>query len=125
MAFHPCMAGPHYNPAKNFLVYVGLMGPQELQRYRLRFCRNHFGAIQEDLAEFKVSPEDGTVGPLEGPSAKCLACGKPASEVDWQLFVTCYPTQHEREDYWSRLHVNCRLPTWYQDLWVEEDSGKS
>ena len=122
MAYHPCIAGPHYNPAKNYLVYVALVQGELSQRYRLRFCRNHFSAVQEDLAEFKVSPEDGTVGPLESAPPNCLACGQPTSEVDWQLFVTSYPTQHEREDYWSRLHVDCILRSWYQDLWVKQSA---
>ena len=122
MAFHPCTAGPHYNPLKNYLVYIGLMGPEQTERYRLRFCRTHFAAVQEDLAQFKVSPEDGTVGSFDRPPPQCLACGKPTSEVDWQLFVTCYPAQHQREDYWSRLHVDCRLPSWYQDLWVKQSA---
>jgi hypothetical protein len=42
--------------------------------------------------------------------ADCLTCSQPLTEVGWQLFITAYPTQDERKDYWARIHTDCRLP---------------
>lgn len=117
MAFFPCAAGPHVHARKNFLLYVGWGRGSDIRRYKLRFCSTHYALIQEDLAQFKVSPGEGAAGAGDVVPADCLSCGKPVDEVGWQLFATGYPPNDEREDYWAHIHVDCRLP----DLLREPD----
>jgi len=122
MAFYPCDFNGHFNPKKNYLVYVGLGAGNEFSRWRLRFCAAHIGVVQEDLAEFKVSPEDGTISGGNLVAANCFSCGQPISENRRQLFVTCYPPDDEREDYWAGVHVNCSLPELLQDRWSSKSA---
>ena len=115
MAFFPCNWGPHYNPRKNFLLYAGYGSGQSMSRYRLRLCLAHVGRVQQELSEFKVNPENGTLSGGDTAMSNCLACGKPLDETGWKLFLTCYPPNNEREDYWAGIHVDCRLPEWLRD----------
>jgi hypothetical protein len=119
MAFFPCVAGPHANPGKNYLVYVGVGLGNQFDRWRLRFCRVHLPLVQEQLAEFKLNPESGTVGGNDVPSPNCFACGEPLGETGRQVFLTCYPPNNEREDYWARIHVTCSVPPLLQDSWTQ------
>jgi len=110
MAFFPCDDGPHYNPRRNYLVYVGVGSGTEFTRWRLRFCEAHLSLIQEHLAQFKVNPEDGTVSGGDPMRSDCLSCSQPVDQTGRNVFLTCYPPKNEREDYWARIHVDHSLP---------------
>ena len=122
MAFFPCDYGPHYNPRRNFLTYVGIGRGTEFSRWRLRFCQAHVGAVQEYLAEFKVNPENGTVAGGDAAVSKCVSCLEPVDPTGRQLFVTCYPPEDEREDYWSHIHIDCTVPDPIHDRWSSKSA---
>jgi hypothetical protein len=122
MAFYPCDYGPHYNPARNYLLYVGYGAGTEINRWRLRFCGTHLSTVQEHLSEFEVSPEDGALAGGNEAMTHCLSCGQPIGENRRQLFVTCYPPDHERKDYWAGVHVNCSLPDVIHDKWASKSA---
>jgi len=122
MAYFPCDYGSHYNPRKNHLVYVGVGAGTEMSRHRLRFCQAHVSAVQEYLAQFKVDPANGTVAGGDVMLANCLSCSQPVDQTGRQLFVTCYPPNDEREDYWSRIHVDCSLPDVIHDRWMSKSA---
>ena len=122
MAFYPCDYGPHYNPRRNFLSYVGVGSGTEMSRWRLRFCAAHIRAVQEYLSEFEVNPENGTVSGGNAAMANCLSCGQPIDQTGRQLFVTCYPPEEERKDYWARIHVDCTVPDPIHDRWVSKSA---
>ena len=109
-----CSVGGHFNPLKSYLLYISWGHGSDFQRYKLRFCGTHLSSVEQDLSEFEVSSENGTLSGGDAAIANCLSCGKPLDEVRWYLFATCYPTQNERKDYWASLHVDCRLPTLLQ-----------
>jgi hypothetical protein len=112
MALFPCVRGPHTFRGKASSVYVGLLADGvDADRWKLRFCGSHLLEFNQDLAQFKVTIENDAVR-ANGSLDTCLACLKPAGEVDWQLFVTVYPANQEREDYWGKLHVDCRVPAY-------------
>ena len=122
MAFFPCDFGPHFNPRRNYLCYVGVGAGTDFKRWRLRFCSAHIRAVQEHLSEFKVSPEDGTVSGGHAAMANCLACGQPVDQIRRQLFVTCYPPEDEREDYWASIHLTCNVPDVIHDRWMSKSA---
>lgn len=122
MAFYPCDYGPHYNPRRNYLLYVGEAIGADVNRWRLRFCLAHLGAVQEYLSEYKVSPEDGAISGGDTAMANCLSCGQPLDQTRRQLFVTCYPADNEREDYWARIHVDCTVPDVIHDRWMSKSA---
>jgi len=110
MARFPCSAGNHYNRGRNHHAYLAWGSGDDFTRLRLRLCAIHFALFQENLAEFKCPPSDFTGSTDWTPSSNCVACLQPASEVCWQVFITCYPPDNEREDYWGKLHIDCALP---------------
>lgn len=110
MTARRCQVDGHALLAGTNLFYVRFGHGQDFERYRLRFCRLHARAVYEDLAEFEVNPEDGTLSGGDPSMTKCLSCGKPVDETGWYAFLTSYPTKDERKDHWSRLHVDCRVP---------------
>lgn len=122
MAFYPCDLGPHYNPRRNYLTYVGVGLATDMSRWRLRFCSAHVRAVQEHLSQFKVNPENGTVSGGDLVLAQCLTCGQPIHEFGRQLFVTCYPPDNEREDYWARVHLECTVPDLISDRWASKSA---
>lgn len=111
MAFLPCSVGPHANPFRNSLFYVARGGGLDMFRFRLRLCPGHRAVVQDNLAQYKVTPDDVALGWNDAPS-ECFACGQPIAELGDQMFVTGYPAQNEREDYWFRIHRDCSLPDW-------------
>ena len=115
MAYNPCVVGPHFNPLKNYLSYVAWGRGNDMKRYRLRMCREHVVALQEDLLQFEVNPENGTIRGGNSAMAECLSCSEPLGEAVWQVFITCYPPDNERKDYWTHIHVGCQLPEYLQD----------
>ena len=122
MAFYPCDFGPHYNPRKNFLTYVAIGSGTEMTRWRLRFCAAHVGAVQQHLAEFEVDPSNGTIAGGDASMSHCLSCGQPIDETRRQLFVTSYPPDQERKDYWAQMHVDCTVPDPIHDRWVSKSA---
>ena len=113
MAFYPCDYDGHWNPKKNYLFYWAVGSGIRFTRWRQRYCAIHAAVVQEDLLEYKVDPVDTAIG-NGGLLAKCFACDEPIRESGRQLFLTCYPPNDEREDYWARIHDECSLPLPYQ-----------
>jgi hypothetical protein len=86
-----------------------------MQRWKLRLCAIHAATIQEDLAQYKVLPEDAATGLLNGTPTECLSCNEPVDHLGVQLFVTGYPANDQREDYWANIHETCSLPAWFME----------
>jgi len=115
MAFFPCDFGPHPNrKGRNQNLYVGVVSGEDATRWSLRLCQIHFADVQEHLAQFEVVWTDDAAG-FFGAVHSCLACLQPAGEVDWQLFVSSYPANNERKDYWAKLHINCEVPAYLKE----------
>ncbi|HEX6827174.1 MAG TPA: hypothetical protein VF077_12725 [Nitrospiraceae bacterium] len=110
MTVRRCQVEGHALLTGTNLFYVRVGHGDDFDRYRLRFCRMHARVVYEDLSEFEVSPEDGTLSGGDDAMTNCLADGKPVDESGLYVFVTSYPTKNERKDHWSRLHMDCRLP---------------
>jgi hypothetical protein len=112
MAFFPCDFGPHSHNGRNSLFYVGQLDGQESHRWRLRLCLGHCVDVQQHLAKFKVLPEERTISGADTRPADCLSCGQPLVERGLQLYVTAYPANDEREDYWASIHAGCAVPAY-------------
>ena len=110
-----CDYGPHLWPRKKHLFYLAWGQNGDYQRYRLRFCPEHLTVIEEHLAEFEAEALGVAIRTGHFPVPKCLACRQPTGELDWQVFITGYPAQNERKDYWGGLHLNCVLPEPFTD----------
>jgi hypothetical protein len=109
MAFAPCDVGPHRHSGPNRGHYIAVVKGDSADRWSLRICDGHLADVEKHLAQFEVSFTDDATG-FNGAPTSCLTCLEPTNEVDWELFITGYPAKNERKDYWSKLHVNCRLP---------------
>lgn len=116
MSYFPtCDFESHPWLKKKHLVYVGLAHRGETSRYRLRFCPTHLGVLEEHLGDYEVMSLQATVGPDDWRVINCLSCGEPIEEVGWQLFITCYPSQDERKDYWARVCKPEHVPAYLRD----------
>jgi hypothetical protein len=113
-----CDFDGHFWPKKKHLFYVAVGSGGDFSRYRRRFCSHHVESIQEDLAEHELVTVDGAVRSDYGHMADCFSCGEPVKEGGRQVFITGYPTQDERKDYWGRLHESHQLPEYLQDTMV-------
>lgn len=109
MAMFPCDVGPHRHRGRNYNIYVARGSGADFTRYMSRLCGEHFAFVQQDLAKYKVGAED-TAFSADSGLTDCLSCGEPAVELWQQLFLTCYPTDNQREDYWARIHFGCPTP---------------
>lgn len=118
MAFYPCDFGGHWNPKRNYLFYWAVGSGLEITRWRRRYCALHASIVQDDLSEYKVDPVDSALG-ISDLLANCFTCGDPIREGGRQLFLTCYPADDQREDYWARIHDECSLPPPWQDNQVD------
>ena len=117
-----CCWGPHPWFKKKALYYVGWGRGGDFKRYRLRFCYAHAALVDEHLAECEAGTLEAALRRGELPEAKCLACSKPITEVAWQVFITGYPAQDERKDYWSQIHVDCQLPDYLRDSYLNPEA---
>lgn len=111
-----CDFDGHFWPKKKHLFYVAVGNGADFSRYRRRFCAHHVETIQEDLAEHEILPIEATVSSMDGRMANCLSCGEPVTERGRQVFITGYPTQDERKDYWGKLHDGHDLPEYLLDV---------
>lgn len=111
MALRPCDDGAHRHPLRNSYYYLALVGPADESRRRLRLCPSHSLQIQNDLSEYEVDPVNGALR-IPDNEARCFSCHQPALQGCWNVFVTGYPAKDEREDYWTRVHIDCSLPRW-------------
>lgn len=111
MARFPCSVGPHRNLGRAYTAYFHMYGGGVNEDSRIRLCAEHVALVQNDLAQFEVDPESGTMRTL-GMDTHCLTCGKPVGKGDWQVSVTCYEPNNECKDYGASLHTDCRLPVW-------------
>lgn len=110
-----CDFGSHPYFKKKHLVYVMVGRGAEGYRWRLRFCPDHLAVLQEDLAQFEVRTHVRTIRALDVTSVECVAGDGPVREGGWQFFLTCYPAQDERVDYWTGIHGQCSLPVYLKD----------
>lgn len=110
-----CSYDGHFWPRKKHLFYIGVGRGGDVQRWRLRFCPSHVLDVQEYLSQFEVTSEYATLRDGGSQFRNCLPCGKPADQLSAQLFITGYPTQDERKDYWANVHIGCQLPAFLQD----------
>jgi hypothetical protein len=112
MAFLPCDRGLHPNPrGRNEIVYSAYGDGGDFSRFRLRLCHTHALEVYDRLTPFLVQADDLASEDIERPTT-CITCGEPLVQAGWQVFVTCYPTQNDRVDYWALLHTDCRFPDW-------------
>lgn len=118
MAQYPCSTDNAPYKGAQQTIYVALVRGSESSRYKLRLCPSHFASAQDHLAEFKVDPTSGTPAWF-GTGAKCITCFKPMDEYGWQVFLTVYPANQEREDYWGCLHDQHEVPFY---LYLHPDS---
>lgn len=118
MAQYPCSNDNAAYRGAQQTIYVALVRGSESSRYKLRLCPSHFTSAQDHLAEFKVDPTSGTPAWF-GTGAKCITCLEPLDEYGWQVFLTVYPANQEREDYWSGLHDHHEVPFY---LYLHPDS---
>ena len=109
MAIFPCDVGPHKHSGKNINFYIGMIKGPETKRYSLRLCDLHWGQIEPHLAKYEVVVDSSALSGNPFPDW-CASCGEPVHERGWQLFVTAYPPQHDRKDYWFQIHDQCTLP---------------
>lgn len=104
---------------KKHLVYVMVGRGAEGFRWRLRFCPDHLAVLQEDLAQFEVGAHVRAIRASHSAAIECVAGDGPVREGGWQFFLTCYPSQDERVDYWTGVHDQCRLPVYLRDQYQE------
>lgn len=117
MALPRCDYDGHFWPKKKHLFYVGWGQNEQKVHYRLRFCATHADLVDQDLSEFEVPTVLDTTGAAYAAFANCLSCRQPVNGTSWQVFVTGYPAQDERKDYWGQLHVDHQLPEYLRDRW--------
>lgn len=113
-----CDYDGHFWPKKKHLFYVAVGSGGDFLRYRRRFCAYHCGSVQEDLAEHELVFTNGALRPDNSGMANCFSCGQPVKQGGRQVFITGYPTQDERKDYWGRLCDGHELPEYLQDTMV-------
>jgi hypothetical protein len=114
VARFPCSVENHYNRGRNHYVYVAWGTGDNFTKARLRLCPIHFATFQDNLAQFKCPSYDNAVGTDWGPNTDCVTCLQPVDERGWQVFITSYPPNNEREDYWGKLHIDCIPPAAFQ-----------
>lgn len=105
-----CDYGPHFWPRKKHLFYVSWGQANDYKRHRLRFCVEHTPVVEEYLSEFEISAHEPTGSSWNHGVVHCLSCGEPVEEIGWQVFITGYPAQDQRKDYWAGLHIDHLLP---------------
>lgn len=117
MALLPCDFGPHRNLGRNITVYFGAGSGGFMERHSWRLCSRHWDEIHVGLAQYEVDPESGAIS-TSTTQALCLTCSEPVNELGRQIFVTSYPAQNDRKDYWSKIHDDCSLPqSWPKPEW--------
>lgn len=112
-----CSFDGHLWPRKKHLFYVAVGRNGDFLRHRLRFCPTHAAVVEEHLSEFEVRTENVAAGSANWSMVKCLADGEPVDQIGVQVYITGYPTQDERKDYWACLHDACILPIFLRDLY--------
>lgn len=116
MTFLPvCNWDGHFWPKKKCLFYIAVGNGGQYDRWRLRFCPAHAGEVHEYLSERELSIANLTVGASKIAATNCFSCGQPVEHGGTQVFITGYPTQDERKDYWLEVHRSCRLPSHFYD----------
>lgn len=96
-------------------VYVALGQLGTFDRYKLRLCSLHFASVENHLSEYEVMPVDEATRPL-GPSSKCLSGGEPLIDTGWQFFVTAYPADDQRKDYWGYICYSHETPAYLKPI---------
>lgn len=110
-----CNFDGHFWPKKKCMFYMAYGHGSTFDRWRLRFCPEHAATVDEDLSEHELSIANLTGTAVKAAASKCFSCGEPVDEGSWQCFVTGYPTQNQRKDYWFQIHGHCSLPSHLAD----------
>lgn len=110
-----CNFDGHFWPKKKALFYVAFGHGAVFDRWRLRFCPSHAGDVDQYLSQAELGAVENTLSRIKIMAAECFACGQPLGEEPWQCFVTGYPAQDERKDYWFQVHSSCSLPSYLVD----------
>lgn len=113
-----CDYDGHFWPKKKSLYYVAIGVGADFLRYRRRFCAHHVASVDEDLAEHEVLVPERAESSSYASMANCFSCGQPVSQGGTQVFITGYPTQDQRKDYWGKLHPGHLLPMYLRDEMV-------
>lgn len=113
-----CDFDGHFWPKKKHLFYIAVGENGQFSRYRRRFCAHHVATVQEDLAQNELLITEPAAGAVNPSMANCLSCRQPVREGGTQVFITGYPTENERKDYWGKLHDGHQLPPYLQDAMV-------
>lgn len=113
-----CVYDGHFWPKKKCLFYVAVGTGSSFNRYRLRFCPTHAATIDEDLAQYELLTDGSAISTLKAAASHCFSCGNPLDEAGTQCFITGYPSQDERKDYWFQIHTTCTLPVVLQDYYL-------
>lgn len=113
-----CDFDSHFWPKKKHLFYIAVQNGRDFLRYRRRFCTHHVAAVEEYLAQNELVVSEPTAGSPNGNMSNCLSCGEPVREGGRQVFITGYPSQDERKDYWGKLHEGHELPLYLSEVMV-------
>lgn len=110
MALYPCDADGRFYRGRQCAAYVRVGNGNDFDRWKLRLCSAHISAAQDDLTEFEVDTLDDAAG-WAGPGIQCIACLQPVHEGGRVWYITVYPADNERKDYYGLLHAQCDLPS--------------
>jgi hypothetical protein len=111
MAYSPCDFGPHPNPKRNIYTYVTFASGLSTNRRRYRVCEGHWREIEPRLSEYEVDITD-PAGSFSLADVDCASCGEPILQDRAQVFVTSYPSQDYRKDYWLPIHGHHGTVAW-------------
>lgn len=106
MARFPCDVDGQRFRGKSFYFYPTIAYGQYTDRKRLRVCTAHAENVIRNLAE--ASAFDETLGVFVATDPElCLICGDAPAMGDRFVYITTYPTQDERTDYWGNACLSC------------------
>ena len=105
-----CNWDGHFWPKKKCLFYLAIGGGAEFKRYRLRFCPDHGALVDEHLSQYELTVVQYAARASNGHMTHCFSGGEPLAEIVRQVFITGYPTQDQRKDYWFQVCGDHGLP---------------
>ena len=104
MALFPCDATGHRYPGPQRTMYPAVSSGSLSHRRKLRLCKQHFEAFEEQLAIHALDQDADFTDPA---SSQCYLCGQPVGGTSSALYVTAYGKSSDRQDWWAPLHDNC------------------
>jgi hypothetical protein len=124
MALFPCYMGQHRyrGPACHFYPAVVLGGRANRQHQRV--CPDHLEQLLDTLSAYEIETDEATTTWTE-MTFLCWSCGKPVEQDPAQIFVTAYPRNEERRDFWLQCHAACAIPPWAPGRPLTETLGEA